>query len=134
MQDLNNFKMNGMKKSTWVTPKGKKMGLITFGKKRDIILPLEDYEWENIVNIELEKDDIDAGDLYVWLKNDYQTNQRILQYKKLSKYLYLDSKKSFWLDYSLIDSMNKKRENSADISVRGKILYTKRTQVFSYYF
>jgi len=129
MSDLKGLKLSGMKKTSWYTPKGKQMGLITFGKKKDVIIPLDDYEWENVLNIDIKKQDVDAGDLRVWLKNDYQKNNRILQYNKLSKYLYMDSNKAHWLDYSLVDSFHKSL-NQEQVTVRGKILYTKKNAGF----
>ena len=60
MSDLKGLKLSGMKKTSWYTPKGKQMGLITFGKKKDVIIPLDDYEWENVLNIDIKKEDVDG--------------------------------------------------------------------------
>ena len=47
------FTLTGMKKLSWINSKGKREGLITFGNQKEIILSLDNSQWDNILMVPL---------------------------------------------------------------------------------
>ena len=127
-------KFVGMKKLVWSDTSGKRNALVTFGKKRNVLVLVDDLKWDNIKHVVLKNKKsaseilIDSGDLLVWLKNDYLQNLRILEYGLWVRYFYIKNSKMHWLASSEKDSENSfaKMVYETQLQVPVKFVYSKK--------